>query len=271
MNSQLSNAQMEALQHEHDHCTACACFRDKTWQLADAVMGLLYPQHAPKGANIPENLAKVEQLLASILTAMQHPRQSIENHTKEFTDALPNIKAMAEEDAQAIMDHDPAAESIVEIKLAYPGFYATAIYRIANQLLSQGIELLPRLMTEYAHRQTGIDIHPGAKIASPFVIDHGTGIVIGQTAEIGTGVIMYQGVTLGASVVNKSLAQKKRHPTIGNDVILYAGATILGGETVIGDRSIIGGNVWLTESVPADSVVTHKPEIRVKHRTENLV
>ena len=146
--------------------------------------------------------------------------------------------------------------------LAYPGFFATAVYRIAHQLQGCEVPLVPRVLTEIAHRDTGIDIHPAARIGASFAIDHGTGIVIGETAVLGARVKLYQGVTLGALSVEKRMARTKRHPTIGDDVVIYANATILGGDTVIGDGSRIGGNVWLTRSVPAHSVVT--PTARVE-------
>jgi serine O-acetyltransferase len=181
-----------------------------------------------------------------------------------FFEALPGIYDLLLLDATAIVSFDPAAVSLEEVLMAYPGFYATAIYRIAHQLYQAEVPVLPRLLTEHAHSKTGIDIHPGAQIGSSFFIDHGTGIVIGQSAIIGSGVKLYQGVTLGALSTAKELANKKRHPTIGNNVVIYAGATILGGATEIGDNSIIGGNVWLTYSVAADSVVYHQSNILVK-------
>jgi len=147
---------------------------------------------------------------------------------------------------------------------AYPGFYATAVHRLSHWLTLQKVPVLPRLFSEYAHSKTGIDIHPGATIGESFSIDHGTGVVIGETTVIGKNVKIYQGVTLGALSVNKELATQKRHPTIEDNVVIYSGATILGGETIIGRDSIIGGNVWLTNSVPSNSVVYHKSEIGVK-------
>jgi serine O-acetyltransferase len=170
------------------------------------------------------------------------------------------------EDAEAILASDPAARSLSEVIVAYPGFYATVIYRVSHCIWSLGVTILPRLFCEFAHSKTGIDIHPGAQIGKAFAIDHGTGIVIGESTVIGNNVKMYQGVTLGALNVLKESASTKRHPTIEDDVILYSGATILGGETVIGRGSIIGGNVWLTNSVPPNSVVYHKSEIKVKDR-----
>lgn len=186
--------------------------------------------------------------------------------TTIFFQQLPGIYNSLLKDAQAILDFDPAAQSIAEVVTAYPGFYTTVVYRLSHQLGKQGVPLLPRLFTEYAHSKTGIDIHPSAQIGHSFAIDHGTGIVVGETTIIGNHVKLYQGVTLGALNVAKSLASSKRHPTIEDEVVIYAGATILGGETVIGRGSIIGGNVWLTYSVPPNSVVYHQSEIHIKDR-----
>ncbi|MDM1523166.1 serine O-acetyltransferase [Empedobacter stercoris] len=160
--------------------------------------------------------------------------------------------------------NDPASKSEIEIILAYPGFFAIAIHRLANILFKLDTPILPRFFSEYAHSKTGIDIHPGATIGKNFYIDHGTGIVIGETTIIGDHVKIYQGVTLGAFYVSKNLADKKRHPTIENNVTIYAGATILGGTTVIGENSIIGGNVWITESIEDNSIVyqENKPQIK---------
>jgi len=174
----------------------------------------------------------------------------------KFSDALPGIRAALLLDAQAVCDGDPAAHSIDEIIVSYPGFLATAMYRIAHELHRHDVPLVPRIVTEVAHRDTGIDIHPGARIGPSFAIDHGTGIVIGETADIGANVKLYQGVTLGALSVEKHMASSKRHPTIGDGVVIYANATILGGNTVIGAGSVIGGNVWITQSVAANSIVT---------------
>ena len=181
-----------------------------------------------------------------------------------FFAAIPAIYDHLIKDAESILQFDPAAESLEEVLVAYPGFYATAIYRLSHELYGNQIPILPRLFSEYAHSKTGIDIHPGAQIGHPFFIDHGTGIVIGQTTVIGSHVKIYQGVTLGALNVAKELSAVKRHPTIEDNVIIYANATILGGDTVVGHDSIIGGNVWLTSSVPSNSVVYHKSDISVK-------
>jgi serine O-acetyltransferase len=168
------------------------------------------------------------------------------------------------QDAAFFLQNDPASQSTEEIILTYPGFYAIFCHRIAHVLYRQEIPLLPRMISEYAHGKTGIDIHPGAQIASPFFIDHGTGIVIGQTCVIGKNVQIYQGVTLGALSVKKAEANTKRHPTIEDNVVLYAGSCILGGQTTVGHDSIIGGNCWLTESVAPYSVAYHKSQIVVR-------
>jgi serine O-acetyltransferase len=186
--------------------------------------------------------------------------------TNRFFDELPAIYDMLLQDAQAVIDFDPAAESMEEVLVAYPGFFATAIYRFSHLLWIQGVKILPRVFAEYAHGRTGIDIHPGATIGRSFFIDHGTGIVIGETTVIGNNVKIYQGVTLGALSVNKGEAKSKRHPTIEDNVVIYSGATILGGETVIGRDSVIGGNVWLTNSVLPGSIVYHKSEISIRDK-----
>ena len=183
-----------------------------------------------------------------------------------FFDQVSCIYDALLKDAAAIMKFDPAAESIEEVLVAYPGFYATAVYRFSHELWKQGVKILPRVFAEYAHSKTGIDIHPGATIGQSFFIDHGTGIVIGETTVIGDNVKIYQGVTLGALSVNKEEARTKRHPTIEDNVIIYSGATILGGDTIIGHDSVIGGNVWLTNSVLPHSIVYHKSEISIRDK-----
>jgi serine O-acetyltransferase len=175
-----------------------------------------------------------------------------------------DIHHQLEEDLKAIFRFDPAAKSRSEVLVAYPGFFAIAVYRIANKLWKMKVPLLPRMLSEYVHGKTGIDIHPGATIGSRFFIDHGTGIVIGETAVIGNDVRIYQGVTLGSLSVLKAEADIKRHPTIGDDVTIYANATILGGRTHIGNGSVIGGNVWITHSVPENALVYHKSEATIK-------
>ena len=175
-----------------------------------------------------------------------------------FENRLPDLFDTLTEDANAILAGDPAARSKTEVISTYPGFYALAIHRIAHELCGLGVPLLPRMLSEIAHRRTGIEIHPGATIGRRFCIDHGTGIVIGETVIIGDDVKMYQGVTLGALSVRKDMAKTKRHPTIEDRVVIYAGSTILGGETVIGSDSIIGGNTWIVKSVQAGSRIYYK-------------
>ena len=174
-----------------------------------------------------------------------------------FFKELESVYDLCLEDAQAILDGDPAANDLREVIRTYPGFLAIAIYRIAHIMTHIDVPYLPRIFTEYAHSKTGIDIHPKAQIGRYFCIDHGTGVVIGETTVIGNHVKIYQGVTLGALSVNKDMALIKRHPTIKDQVVIYAGATILGGDTVIGENSIIGGSVWITESVLPNSRVYH--------------
>jgi len=189
--------------------------------------------------------------------------------TDDFLDKLIPVYGLLLKDAASIEASDPAANSVAEVIISYPGFYAIGVHRLAHELYLLNIPFLPRLMSEYAHSRTGIDIHPGATIGSPFAIDHGTGIVIGQTAIIGSNVKIYQGVTLGALSVKKSNASIKRHPTIEDHVILYAGCTILGGDTVVGHHSVIGGNVWLTSSVEPYSIVYNTNEIKIQNKSFN--
>ncbi|MGD0582721.1 MAG: serine acetyltransferase [Bacteroidales bacterium] len=204
-------------------------------------------------------------LLNSILVGrVENKNDSING----FIESLHLVKKTMLNDAAFILESDPAATELIEVIAVYPGFFAIFCYRIAHILKNLSVSMVPRMITEYAHKSTGIDIHPGATIGTPFSIDHGTGIVIGETTIIGNYVKLYQGVTLGALSVEKNKASKKRHPTIEDNVILYAGCTILGGETIVGRNSIIGGNVWLTESVAPYSVVYHKSEIIVRDHND---
>lgn len=174
--------------------------------------------------------------------------------------SIPALREILQDDVAAMLEGDPAARSAEEVILAYPGIEAIVVHRLAHVLYAAGVPLIPRMMSELIHRKTGIDIHPGATIGRRFSIDHGTGVVIGETCVIGDDVKIYQGVTLGALSVKKGEASKKRHPTIEDKVTIYAGATILGGDTVIGRGSTINGNVWLTQSVAAGSLVTPPPQ-----------
>ncbi len=205
-------------------------------------------------------------LLDNLLREGSDKNEIVANYFNE----LPKIYGDLKSDATHILESDPAATSCEEIMMAYPGFFAISIYRLAHFLNFLGVKLIPRVMSEFAHRRTGIDIHPEAEIGKSFFIDHGTGAVIGQTAKIGERVKIYQGVTLGALSVDKVFANTKRHPSIENDVVIYSGATILGGNTVIGNNSVIGGNVWLTESVPPYSLVYHKSETKIRTKKEPL-
>lgn len=185
-----------------------------------------------------------------------------------FLQALPAIREALRLDAQAALDGDPAARSIEEVILTYPGFEAITVHRIAHWFYTEQVPFLPRAMSEHAHTCTGIDIHPGARIGKRFFIDHGTGVVIGETTLIGDDVQIYQGVTLGALSVKRSLAGAKRHPTIEDGVVIYAGATVLGGQTVIGSQATIGGNVWITRSVaPATLVIESPPSLEYRGPT----
>lgn len=177
-----------------------------------------------------------------------------------FFNDLPVIKSLLDKDVEGLYLGDPAAKNFAEITRSYPGFYAIAAHRIANNLHLKGVQLIPRMISELSKSHTGVDIHPGAEIGEYFCIDHGTGVVIGETSVIGNEVKIYQGVTLGALSVAKKDASKKRHPTIEDGVVIYAGATILGGKTVVGKNSVIGGNVWITKSVPAESKIYYKGE-----------
>lgn len=195
-------------------------------------------------------------------------RNEAEKIADKFISELPLLKQNLYEEAGCYLRHDPAARSIEEIILAYPGFYALAVHRISHILYKSGVPVIPRLFSEYAHSKVGIDIHPGAQIGDMFFIDHGTGIVIGETSIIGKNVKIYQGVTLGALFVTKELKGIKRHPTIEDNVVIYAGATILGGTTVVGHDSTIGGNVWLTKSIVPYSLVFNNSEVRIRTNNE---
>ncbi len=216
--------------------------------------------------SLQREYANIRNTFSTLIFDVIHDEEEVKAHTLAFFEALPEIYQLLVKDAEAIVQFDPAAASLEEVFVAYPGFFATAVYRIAHQLYEQRIPTLPRILSEYAHSKTGVDIHPGARIGRSFFIDHGTGIVIGETTVIGDHVKIYQGVTIGALNVAKNLARSKRHPTIEDNVIIYSGATILGGETVIGYNSIIGGNVWLTQSVAPYAVVYQKSEVIVRDK-----
>ena len=236
-------------------------------ELADSLLALLFPERAARPLRHPDAIAATLHQLADDLTGLLEQVPGLPSPpaalAADLLHHLPELRHNLLLDAQAILAADPAAQGLAEVLSTYPGFYATALHRLAHALHRRGLPRLPRLLSEYAHQRTGIDIHPGAIIGPAFCIDHGTGLVIGETAEIGAHVQIFQGVTLGALSVAKHLQGLKRHPTIEDYVVIYAGATILGGSTVVGTRSIIGGNVWLTESVPSHSRVYHKAQIHV--------
>lgn len=235
----------------------------------ETLMSILFPTYSDiiykSKEQLEEELVKNKKQLKALLI---HVEGLFERDRDELCEAfykkVPSIYQSLILDAEAIEAGDPAATNREEVIRCYPGFYAISIYRIAHCLQNLEIPYIPRILTEVAHSKTGIDIHPGAEIGKSFFIDHGTGIVIGETTVIGNSVKIYQGVTLGALSVKKEMAETKRHPTIEDNVVIYAGATILGGKTVIGQSSTIGGNVWITESVEMNSFVYHKPELRIE-------
>ena len=233
------------------------------------LLELLFPHYSVKNyynsKEIESKIYLLRRNLQEILISLNNGMEvKAEEKSRQFFETIPRIHPLLLKDAEAICKGDPAAKSIDEVILAYPGFLAIAIYRIAHEIYLLNIPLLPRIFTEFAHQLTGIDIHPGAVIGESFFIDHGTGIVIGETTQIGERVKIYQGVTLGALSVDKESAETKRHPTIEDDVVIYSNAVVLGGKTVIGEKSTIGGNVWLTRSVPANSIVLYRGEINFK-------
>lgn len=237
-------------------------------KFTDDTLQLFFPQLSEKKfaseKDILLHLDLLGQKLQKILMGMPLPQHMIpELLASSFIAELPGIYELLLKDAEAIANEDPAALNVEEVIRTYPGFLAIAVHRLAHALHQLQVPLLPRILSESAHAKTGIDIHPGAQIGPYFCIDHGTGIVIGETTIIGNHVKIYQGVTLGAMSVAKEMAHIKRHPTIEDQVVIYAGATILGGNTVVGSHSVIGGNVWLTESVPPYSRLYHKAQIKV--------
>ncbi len=264
---------LEQLARERQEYSLPPRLHELAERLIHRALELLFPHFAAevggRAGDIAEEVAALQALLTEALCLPGADCGEPDAVVAAFLAELPAIRAALLLDAEAIYDGDPAADSVDEVILAYPGFFATAVYRIAHRLRQSDVSLVPRVLTEIAHRDTGIDIHPGASIGAHFAIDHGTGIVIGETAVLGARVKLYQGVTLGALSVDKRMARSKRHPTIGDDVVIYANATILGGDTVIGDGSRIGGNVWLTRSIPAHSMVT--PTARVEHQTTQAV
>ncbi len=245
-----------------------------THAFVEKIIDLLFPFRTKISWSVDDLRIRLTELESELESLLQPMRKKLDKEPAEicrnFMEHMHGIYKLMMKDADAFMQFDPAAESVEEVILCYPGFLSIAVYRLAHELWSLDVPVLPRVMTEYAHEKTGVDIHPGAQIGESFFIDHGTGTVIGETAVIGDRVKIYQGVTLGALFVRKSMANQKRHPTIQDNVIIYARSTILGGDTTIGHDSVIGGNVWLTESVQAFSVVYQKHHIVVRDNKKNL-
>ncbi len=232
----------------------------------DEMMGLLFPPFSqnPVGAedDLHEYIRGLQLDMDKLLyNNLLNPDEQASQVVERFFDALPEVYDKLLKDIEATYNGDPAARNHDEVVRAYPGFYATAAYRVAHLIHQLGVQNVPRMITEHAHSRTGIDIHPHASIGEYFCIDHGTGVVIGETTEIGSHVKLYQGVTLGALSVKKTDASIKRHPTIEDHVVMYAGATILGGLTTIGHHSVVGGNVWLTKSIPPHSKVYYQAQM----------
>ncbi|HKL36683.1 MAG TPA: serine O-acetyltransferase EpsC [Salegentibacter sp.] len=239
--------------------------KEKTEAFTNNLFYTLFDEETPVEENIKKLGEDFEELADLVCWNPDTPCRDI---WEEYIDKLPGILRKLKTDAKAISENDPAANSIEEVILSYPGFFAIATYRFSHELYKFGLPLVPRLMAECAHGLTGTDINPGAHIGTPFFIDHATGVVIGETAVIEDNVKIYQGVTLGALYVDRNLKNIKRHPTIEKNVTIYANATILGGETTIGANSVIGGNVWLTASVPKNSMVSHTPQINIKNTSK---
>ncbi|SHL90547.1 serine O-acetyltransferase [Mucilaginibacter sp. OK098] len=248
---------------------ATPSFRQAVDWLSD-LFEFLFPNNRLNKQSIYEGQLKKNQIdLENILLSYLDPSNiNIDEVIYKFYASLEEIYQNLRLDATKIYEEDPAAISIHEVIVSYPGFYATAVYRIANRLSQLSVPILPRILSEHAHGKTGVDIHPNAQIGVPFFIDHGTGIVIGATSIIGKNVCIYQGVTLGASQVSKVLSDIKRHPTVEDNVIIYARSTILGGRTVIGHDSIIGGSVFLTKSVAPYSNVFNTHQLRIEVKEE---
>jgi serine O-acetyltransferase len=253
---------IKSLYQSHQTCPTCPSPAEVSSFYVD-LLGALFADFTQLSAlsesGFEEHILKLERELERILR--HNPTRGVGNASQlkdNFFEALPAIFELLQQDVTAMYEGDPAAKSREEVIRTYPGFYAIAAYRIAHQLHRLGVQGIPRIITEHAHSKTGIDIHPGAVIGTHFCIDHGTGIVIGETSVIGSHVKIYQGVTLGALSVNKEDAERKRHPTLEDYVIVYAGATILGGDTVIGHNSIIGGNVWMTSSIAPNSKIYYQ-------------
>jgi len=260
----MSSKLVQFLHHDRLHLATIVMNIPQVRQSVDELVCLLFPQRGCLSArSLEDTEAVVDELkrrfthyFDSVSVLNSENKEKSSDITEAFFNALPKLAEILDLDAHAALAGDPAAYSREEVIVTYPGFYAVCIHRLAHALHKLEVPLIPRLMSEYAHEKTGIDIHPGAQIGESFFIDHGTGVVVGETAIIGKNVKIYQGVTLGALSVKKRMQSIKRHPTIEDDVVIYANSTILGGETIIGKGSVIGGNTWIMESVVPGSVVT---------------
>ena len=267
-NSTLSKFAEKLLTQRETH-TCNASLKEEAIGFLNEIIDIVFPHFSNKiyysSDDVIAKLQLLERNLKYLLKmVMGIKKESVDDIAKKFILKIPKAHDKLWMDAEAIFKGDPAAESVDEVILAYPGIMAISIYRFAHILYELNVPIVPRIFTEHAHQITGIDIHPGAEIDSPFFIDHGTGVVVGETTNIGKNVKIYQGVTLGALSVEKSLSHIKRHPTIEDDVIIYSQAVILGGNTIIGKNSIIGGNSWITQSVPPNSIVSSKMEVKVR-------
>lgn len=233
-------------------------------EIVETFFALMFPtRECPTAINAKEEMKKAAYKLHKNIKQIKD-NEFADSATEAFFREFEDIRQRLYEDSYCYLQNDPAAKSIEEVVLTYPGFFALSVHRIAHELHRLNIPLIPRLFSEYAHAKVGIDIHPAATIGKNFFMDHGTGIVIGETTEIGDNVKVYQGVTLGALYVEKKLSDIKRHPTVEDNVVIYANATLLGGETVVGRNSIIGGGAWLTQSVPPNSLVYTPMDIKIR-------
>lgn len=263
------------LYNKQQNCPSCPSPENvSSW--FNELIGLLFPDLSKQNfSSIREFELHVEKLKFQLdqIISKNPVKSDLEmvEISNSFFERLPEVYKMLEDDISAIFAGDPAAKSRTEVVRTYPGFFATVAYRIAHLLHQHHVGLIPRMISEYAHSKTGIDIHPAAEIGNSFCIDHGTGVVIGETTIIGDHVKLYQGVTLGALSVEKIDAETKRHPTIGDNVVIYAGATILGGNTHIGNDSVIGGNVWLTRSVPPYSKIYYQAQMSNNDTKESII
>lgn len=264
----MDNIPEEIMKIQSSYCQAVPSVRDAHKFIEDLIL-FLFPIKDNQRPGIKETRLKYTQLEIELEELLKPVASSLKGSPEElseiFFNSLHPVYLDLLEEAKGYLQHDPASYNIEEVLLCYPGFYAVTVYRLSHILYKLDIPILPRIISEHAHSKTGIDIHPGATIGKKFFIDHGTGIVIGETTIIGENVKIYQGVTLGALHVDKKMSNTKRHPTIEDNVIIYAGSTILGGETLIGHDSVIGGNVWLTSGVDPGTIVYHRPQIEYRN------